>query len=417
MATAAAAAAAAAVRATQEEENGVSLNWASDDEEDHEEHEAVSDEISQALEKIDEQAAGELMWWELYCDSPIDRQGQIRKLSTSECKGVRDECLGYGPGEYHIIARHRKGSFIKGSRIKIKISAFARPVVPASTSVATAMDPMLLMQRWDERMEKRRLEAKAERNQEIRFWAPILAPIGTALVTGLLGRGSGESIKDLAAALVSMKELSGNKGESSVDALLKGIELARDLAPDSAKGSTWPDVLVSGITQVTKELRPLAETLVNRRNAMPAPASSPGTAQLKFAPAQQTPAPAGNGAAPPTAPPTAATQDDPMWNVIGPLLKRLAGELEEFAVNGALPDLTAEALLAKIPRLIKNQVQPQQLKEWLTQPNWWQLVVEFHAPLSAYQGFCDDVRLALIDIVEEELNPKPTPADGDEAED
>lgn len=413
VATAAAAAAAAAVRATQDEEDGVKLNWASEEDDDEEAAE-VTDEILQGLAQIDEQAGGEIVWWELYCDSPIDKAGQIRKLSTSEIKGVRDECLLLGPGEYHVIARHKKGTFIKGSRLRIKISGFARPAAtPASTSVTPSIDPMLIMQRWDERQEQRRREAKAERNQEIRFWAPILAPIGAALVQGLVGRGGGESIKDLVAALASMKTMTGG-GDSSVDALLKGIELARELAPD-AKGSTWPDALVSGITQVTKELRPLAETLANRRNAAtPAGAPAAGApAQLQFAPAQ--PAAVGNGAAtPPTNTTTAAAEGDPMWAMVQPLLKRLAGELEEYAVNGTDPGLTAEALLAKIPRLIKNQVEPKQLKEWLTQPNWWQLLVEFHPGLQAYQGFCDDVRLSLVDIVEQEMNPKPADAEDTE---
>jgi hypothetical protein len=405
--SAAAAAAAAAVRATQEHQD-VQLNWANDDEED--DAGEVSDEIQDAIAKIDEEAGGEIVYWELYCDSPIDKQGQIRKLSTSETKGVRDECLQLGPGEYHVIARHRKGTFIKGSRVRIKISGFAKPpAAAASTAVTPAMDPMLLMQRWDERQERRRLEAKAERNQEIRFWAPILAPIGTALVTGLLGRGGGENIKDLVAALASMKALSGG-GDSSVDALLKGIELARDLAPDG-KGATWPDVLVSGIRDVTKELRPLAEAVVNRRNGSPTP-TAPGTTQLQFAPAQPSapgPAAGNNGSAPPQLPPAGAAgaEGDPMWAMVLPLFKRLAGELEEYASNGADPGLAAEALLAKIPRLVRNQVQPSQVKEWLSQPDWWKVAVEFHSGLANYQGFCDDVRLCLIDIMEQELNPKP----------
>jgi hypothetical protein len=406
VAAAAAAAAAAAVRATHdEEESGVRLKWATDEDDDDDGE--VSDEILQGLAQIDEQAGGEIVWWELYCDSPIDKAGQIRKLSTSEIKGVRDECLQLGPGEYHVIARHKKGTFIKGSRLRIKISGFARPAAAPASTPAAATDPMLIMQRWDERMEQRRLAAKAERDQQIRFWAPILAPIGAELAKGLLGGRGGESIKDLVAALVSMKELSG-KSESSLDALLKGIELARDLAPD-AKGSTWPDVLVSGITQVTKELRPLAETLVNRRNATPTATQNGAPAQLQFAPAQ--PAAGGNAAAASANTTTAAAEGDPMWAIIAPLLTRLAGELEEFAVNGTDPGLAAEALLAKVPRLIKNQVQPQQLKEWLTQADWWQRTIQFHPGLASHQGFCDDVRLSLVDIVEQELNPKAAPDD------
>lgn len=394
VAAAAAAAATAAVKASQE--SSLRLAWASDDSDD--EGEELREEIIAGLEQIHEEAGD--VSWELYADTPADKAGQIRKLATSELRRVRDECLSYGPGEYHVIARGPDGTFVKKSRYNIRISHFARP--PSSSSNTPAVDPMALIQQLDDRAEKRRLAAKQERDQNIKFWAPILAPIGVELAKGLLGRGGGDSIKDLVGALVGAKELLGGAKTSEVDTLLKGIELARDLAPENSKGSTWQDVLLNGL----RELRPLAETVANRKLGVTPPAN---TQPIQFqTAATQLPAPAGNGAKPPdSTTATGAAGEEPMWPIIEPLLQRLASELEEYCANGAEPSLAAEALLAKVPRVLANQIQPQQVKEWLSLPNWWELTVRFRPTLSPYQGFCDDVRLTLLQIFEREINPPP----------
>jgi hypothetical protein len=404
VARAAAAAAAAAVNASQAEET-VSLNWGGGDDDDDDE---VADEIIEGLEQIDENAAGEILWWELYCTSPLDKSGQIRKLSTAELKGLRDECLQLGPGEYYVVARHKKGTFVKGSKRPIKISGFARPAVAAGAT--PAFDPLTFMAQLEERSERRRAEERASRNAQIKFWAPILAPIGLEFAKGLFNRGGGEPLKDLVAALVGMKDLTGNKG-SDVDTLLKGIELARDLNPGDSKGATWPDVLVNGVTTIAKEFRPLAETLAARRTGgAPAPA---GTPPLQF----QTQPAAGGAGSPPanTAAAAAGAQEpDPMFAMFEPLLRKLAAELEEFAVNNADPGLAGDALMAKIPAMVRSQLQPEQLKEWLTQANWWEVLVGFHAPLQHYQAYCNDVRVAVLEAVEEQLNPPPEEGQGDD---
>jgi hypothetical protein len=402
VARAAAAAASAAVKASQQDDtNKVLFNWGDEDDDD----EQVADELLEGLEQIDETGDGSIVW-ELYCDVPLEKAGQIRKMATSELKGLRDECLSLGPGEYHIIARqYPRGFFVKNSRRKIKISGYARPA--PNSPPAAVIDPQVLFQQYEERQERRRAQAIAERNAQIKFWAPILAPIGLEMAKGLFGRSGGESIKDLVAAMVGMKDLTGGGKSNDVENLLKGIELARDLNPADSKGATWPDVLVNGVTSIAKEFRPLAERLADRKNGAPAPAP----AQLQF----QT-QPAGAGAPPGTPPPTAvaapAGDGDPMLAMIEPLLRKLAGELEDFAVCNANADLTAEALLAKIPPLLRAQVQPAQLKEWLSQANWWPLLVGFHRTLEPYQAYCDDVRRSLLEIVEDMINPPP--AEGEE---
>lgn len=399
----AAAAAAAAINASDPNRVWMFSNETdADDDDDAELH----DEILQGLAQVDESAIGEITWWELYCDTPLEKAGQIRKLATSELKGLRDECLQLGPGEYHVVARSKRGTFVPKSKVRIKISGFARPATPTSTTAP--MDPFLMMAQMEERLERRRLAARAERMNEIKFWAPILAPIGIEFAKGLFGRSNGESIKDLVAAFVGMKDLMGGAGagEKQVETLLKGIELARDLQPGDSKGSTWPDVLANGISTIAK---PIADSLAQRRGV------NNGT-QLQLGPAadpaaaQATPQPAGAIAGPTTN--GATGEKDAMWAMIEPVLKRLGQDLEEFAVNGADPGLAAEALLVKIPRSVKAMVQPEQLKTWLNEPTWWAMLVQFQPALQPYQAFCDDVRMAIL----EQLEPRDdTGAEGEPA--
>jgi len=401
VARAAAAAAAAAVNATQQTENdNVLLNFGDGEDEEEEE---LADELLEGLEQIDEESAGGLVWWELYCESPLEKKGQIRKMSTQELRGLRDECLALGPGEYYVVARHRKGTFIKNSRKRIRISGFARPAAP--TSATPAFDPMAFMALIEERAERRRSEERAARNAQIKWLVPILAPIGVEFAKGLFNRSGGEPLKDLVAALVGMKELSGSGKSNDVETLLKGLELGRELTPPDSKGATWPDVLVNGVTTIAKEFRPLAEQYARNKTT---PAA--GTPQLQFQPAGAGTPP---GGAPPVAAAAPAGDGDPMFAMFEPLLRKLAGELEEFAVNNADPGLTGDALMAKIPALVRSQVQPAQLKEWLNQPNWWHLLVQFQPNLQPYQAYCNDVRLSLLEAVEEMLNPPPPEEEGE----
>jgi hypothetical protein len=402
LAAAAAAGAAAAIKASQDQ-SALSLTWSADDDEDDQQAQVAS-EILEDLEQIDEEQGGDVTW-ELYCDTPLDKAGQIKKLARSELKTLRDECLALGPGQYHVVAREPGGTFVKRSRRNIKISGFARPT--AVNPTPAGLDPITMMQMFEERAERRAAEARRERDAQIRFWGPLVMPVAIELAKGLFGRGGGESMKDIVGALVGMKDLVGatNSSDKAVETLLKGMDLARELSPPDSKGATWPDVVVNGVTQIAKEFRPLAEALANRR------AAANGQPALQFHTAPATSGePAGQkaGAPPAEALPSAAAApgaEDPMLAMVNPLLRKLAGELEEFAVNGADPTLAADALMAKVPRLIRSYVEASQLKEWLMQPNWWPLTVQFHPALQPYQAYCDDVRLALLEAVEDEINP------------
>lgn len=404
----AAAAAEAAVKAAQGDQSNVVQFVLPDDEEADEL--GITGDILEDLEQIDESHGGSITW-ELYCDVPLDKSGQIAKLARSELRGLRDRCLEFGPGEYHVVARAPNGLFVKNTRRNIKISGLVRGANPPAPTTP-AFDPMSFMQLMEERAEKRRLQASRERMETIKFWAPILAPIGVEMAKGLFGgRGGGESIKDLVAAMVGMKDLVGAPSDKSVDTFLKGIELAQSLVPETpAKGSTWPDIVTSAL----REIRPLAESLANTKRQATAPAPPPATPQLQFAP--QGPAGTPSAGTPAAAAPAGSSppaETDEMLKYFEPLLRKLAVELEEFATNAADPGLAAEALLAKVPRLVKAQIPHEQLSGWLNEPRWWNLLSEFHPALNPYQAYCDQVREGLLDLLKQEQDQT---ADGGETE-
>lgn len=402
IAKAAAAAATAAVNASANDDGPVWLfNNSPDDDDD--EAEQLSDEILEGLQQIADSAGQDLCWWELYCDAPLEKAGLVRKMGTSELKGLQTECLGLGPGDYHVIARTKRGRFVKGSRQRIQISGFARSSTSSSPPASPAVDPLALMAQMEAKFERQREARRAERMAEIKFWAPILAPIGIELAKGLFGRSNGESMKDLVGALVGMKELVGGGSGKDVENLLKGIELARDLEPGSQKGSTWPDVVVNGLTSIVKETRPLMESLAARKNGIPSAAPPAAPTQLQFQPAQ--PAPATSSSTSTADPQQPTSQGDSMLAMVEPLLRRLAADLEDFASNAAEPMLAAEALLAKIPRTVRAMVQPEQIKSWLNQPDWWEHLVRFHPNIAPYQAYCDDVRLGVLDLMDPQQPP------------
>ena len=406
-ARAAAAAAVAAVNATRgaDASNVVELLRLNDDEED----DGVAGDVLEDLEVIDAEHGGSITW-ELYCDVPLDKSGQVAKLQRSELRTLRDRCLEFGPGEYHVVARAPNGLFVKNTRRNIKISGLVRGANPPAPPTPQ-MDPFTLMQMLDDRSEKRRLQAQKERWDTIKFWAPLAAPIAVEAVKGLFNRGGGESIKDLVAAMVGVKELVGGP-DKSVEVLLKGIELAQSLAPEgSAKGSTWPDVIAGAF----RELKPVVETLAQRRAAA-APTPAPAAPQLQFVPTPQPGVAAatitpGTAAAPAGSSPPA--EIDEMFKLFEPLLRKLANELEEFASNATDPALTAEALLAKVPHAVKSQISYEQLKAWLTEPQWWDLLSAFQTSLAPYRAYCDQVREELLAIVEQQLTGEEPAGEGE----
>ena len=387
-ATIAKAAAAAATAAAQIEEglDPIDIEDLGDD----------ASELTEALASLDDGESG--IVWELYCTAPFDKLGLVRKMLREELPGLRDELLKLGPGSYQLRARGREGRYLKKAYRIFKVSNLAKPPTEALAPRPNPTDPLLLMKEFEDRIEKRAEKQKSERWETIKLLAPLLAPIGVKLVDVLFG--SRNSTKDLVETLVALKTLNGDGGsEKTLDAMFKGIELAKQLGGADGTGRSWPDLVLEAV----KEVAPMAKSMIEQRQNG-APAQPPSAAAL--------PAPAANPSLP--QPVLGSAEGNDMLALVRPLLEKLAADLEDFAANSADPGLAAEALMGKIPKMIRSQVTPEQLREWLNNPQWWQIVVGFRPTLMPYQGYCDDVRADLLAQVEEEINPSSSSANGEE---
>lgn len=390
----AAAAARAAVKASQESGEGVELEF--DDDAPRGEADALA-----ALAQLGGDAEYRYV---ISCLSPLDKKGQIEELTREDITELpnylRDK---FGPGRYEVRTMGPDG-YVKGGYLKITISSLALKRAPAESPAVAASAGGFNVQEWmamqEKRDEARRLEAREDRKFMLGLLVPLLAPMLKPA-----------TLADQAAAMQALQGLNGGSGpEKAIEMLSKGLELGKEL---NAGGATdgW-----SVVRDILKDLAPagnkLLDGIANRMPGQPArvpmlppPNNPPATSPAPVVPV--TPAP-GAGAA-------GSAPGDPMLEQVKPLLHKLAAELAEFAENGASPELAAHAVVAKIPRMVRAFVKPEQLQAWLTHPDWWALASNFHPALKPHPGFCDDVRQTLLAILTEEAQA-PAEDEGEESQ-
>ena len=85
-----------------------------------------------------------------------------------------------------------------------------------------------------------------------------------------------------------------------------------------------------------------------------------------------------------------------MFRAVEPWLKRKAEDLLESASTNMPIDLEAERLLVAFDKKFKMFVSRQDLKGWLTHPDWWKYVVGFYPTLQPYHAWIDDLREELL---------------------
>ena len=330
----------------------------------------------------------------LACIYPPENRGNLPDVDRDDVPNLnfllRDR---YGPGKYVLSAcNSTTGRFLKRRPITIsplgssRVGGYA-PSPAASAGAAQGFN----LQEWQVRQD--RLEE--QRHREAREDRKDLIALAGLVLPAILGRGQGPSLTDMTTALTNLRELSGGGG--GLDTFIKGVELGKDVGGGS-------DSIPGVIREVIKDLTgsPVARSVMDRIASRGAPASPPATPAQPVPRVTYQPQAKPQGAIPVPNRPSPQGMPEPVWaGVVLPLLSKLSSELLEFAENGADPFLCAEALVGKTPRQVRAMVKPQQVVEWLKNPDWWTLLKDFKPELEPYQGYCDDVRQALVKLMTE----------------
>lgn len=387
----ASAAAASATRAALEGTTDAELTFDSDDDT------AEADALRSLLQVGD---SGEVTF-RLRCIAPTQNRGSLDDVDRDDIPNLVERLREwYGPGKYVLQAVNANGAYLPNGHRVLTISPLAKPgqvlagpqFAQHPVSPAGGFNQAEWQQRQDRLEEQRHREAREDR-KDMMALAGLVLP---AVLSAIGGRGGGGTqLSDLTTALKDMREMSGGGG--GLDNFIKGVELGKDMGGGS-------DSIPAVIRDVLKEIAPMGRTALDRiANRGKVPQMQPGQLappQIPYKPAPVQPAP--QGAIPVPNRPSPEGIPEPIWvGMVLPLLVKLSNELLEFAQNDADPYLCAEALVGKTPRNARAMVKPEQLVAWLTNPDWWALLKDFKPELEPYQGYCDDVRQALVKLMTE----------------
>lgn len=375
--------------------------------------------VLDGLRRLDQGEGGGITWY-VYNDS-IDDTGYIEKVRSDQL----DEELfkqRYGPGNYRVVGKTtRGGQYVKGASSPVKISGVLSEARPKPNGAAMETDTVALLREM-RAADDRRADQRAADN---RSWAQALATPLATVAAAFISRPSPDvaaliaacrpqqsSLTEMTQALVSLQTLQGDKS-GALDAFLKVLDRVQDM-PDSGGGSSgWLGLA----REILREAAPVAKEALSRMGQAGAPGLLPpgATTGPAFGPGVQARLPAANAPpSPPGAPPAngdpspaGATaqqpEDNDMWKVVEPWLRRRVEELHEDAASNLDVELVADMLYEKAFKRFGMFVPPDQLLQYLQHPQWWELLIGYYQPISPYHAWVDDVRKGLIEIVSEEI--------------
>jgi hypothetical protein len=371
---------------------------------------------------------GNRVTWSVYCDAPLEREGFIEKLRTEQLDEARFKHK-YGPGEYRVVGRTQEGHYVKGSHKVIKISGIlAEPHSGGNDTVA-----LLRELRADED------KARQQRADSAKSYATILAaPLATlgaaliarrpsldvpALIAAL--RPQQSSLTEMTTALSNLRQMEQHGGGGNVELVLKLLERLQEL-PSGGGGETgWVGIIRDVIREAAPAAREMLGQLGQPRAQLPPgptvvfppqPVSLPrsngatpnnsASGPLPVSPTaaqSATPMPTGSPSQPVASSTAATTESTDMdfWKAVEPWLRRKAEDLHESAAGNMTVELCAEHLLEAAEKKFGFFLTPEELRGFLMRPEWWQYVVAFHPPLEPFQAWVNDVRVEIINMLEE----------------
>lgn len=387
-------------------------------------------ELFRITDEIRNTTGAKLMIVRTYPNTP-DMAGHVGDLTPSEFSIERMREL-FGPGRYRVRVVGPKGFLKGGGPVHI---AKQNPAAsgPQSSGASGVGEVAALLKALNEKDELRRKEESERRGRIMELTIPAAITGLTTMVaaifsgnrgpdlTGLitaLKPAPGPTITDLTTAVANIKTLTGgDKNETSqLETFLKIMELVKDHAGGDGKGETnWLDLARDALKEGLPAAKSFLETMQANQRAQPLPLPMQVTPRVVGAPGlQASPTNAGTPsvstvtpAPTPTATPDGETD---MMAFAMPIIREQLAKLLAWATENKNVELYSEVLLDQLPPIVHSYVKPQQALDALKRPDWFQFVTGIEPRLIPHQKWCDEMRLELIDIIEEQLREEGTNA-------
>ncbi len=353
---------------------------------------------------------------------PVDKKGFCCNISVAEFSLEKMRTM-VGPGKYMVQIKGPKG-FLPGGGI-VDIAEMAETAVKSGGSG----DFISFM----ESLEKRNAERSAK------IWELAMVSVPT-LLAGFFNRtppqsdipaliaalkpAPGPTITDLTSALANMQTLTNPKNsESQVDTILKVFGAAQDLmggkdGDSNKEGSNWVDVIRDLIKVAPDAIKPMLEA---RMQAMQQAGPPNGQSVPSFAPAiplpQNTNTPHVQHAEPVASVASGAVNigdDEEMLKLFMPLIKANLSKVAGWAEKDRDPEVYADVLVDELPDNFGSFIPLNKIFEYLNHPQWFEEVVKIEPRLQSHKEWCDECRLAIIEIMKVFQSEAVQPAATDE---
>lgn len=365
---------------------------------------------------------------------PVEKKGFCCNISVAEFSLEKMRAM-VGPGKYMVQIKGPKG-FLPGGGV-VDIAEMAQTTPTGAGGLET------LLERMERRDEERRKEA-ADRTTKI--WELAMVSVPT-LLAGFFNRpqpqsdipaliaalkpAPGPSITELTSALANMQSLTTPKNsESTVDTVLKVFEAAQGLVGDGGKGdsatkdgSNWVDVIRDLIKAAPEALKPVLEARMAamqaaqpgvRATVHPAiafpPSTVPGATIAAVASNPDITAATGYASSAASTP----TDSSTMMAMFMPLVKTNLEKVVGWAEKNRDPQIYSDVLVDELPDGFGDYIPITDVISYLNHPEWFSIIVGIEPRLSTHKEWCDECRLAIIEIMKEfELELHPTNNESD----
>lgn len=264
----------------------------------------------------------------------------------------------WGRGKYRVRGTRSNGTFVKQYTIVVAEDPKRAPQVLMPAAPQSSLQDMIAL-----------MDARAAESSERTLkWIGVLGPLLAPIITSLLGGSKGATLTELTAALANIKQLEGGSKVDQMSEFTKLLELVDRVKGDGEKvGSTWADIARDGIQQIG----PILGGLAASRGIVIPPKSGAGTDSAPISNPQ--------GA------------EAPMLQLLAWLKRQLEALTYQASMNKD-PSLYAEVMLDNIP----PGTDPRLLLDYLSKPDWWQLIVGFYPAVQPYPQWFAECREELV---------------------